>query len=97
VEGASAESEAAEAGYLKGQTLEDMDRRDDAVTTYRALASRYPARNVAGLAPWRPRRDGLLAGEPHGAAGGGGPAGGDRGGAGAACPLSTGRGEFKSN
>src|SRR5207245_1606893 len=44
---------AAEAGYLKGQTLEDMDRRDDAVATYRALASRYPARNVAGLALWR--------------------------------------------
>src|SRR5205809_8120516 len=40
-------------GYLKGQTLEDMDRRDDAVATYRALASRYPARNVAGLALWR--------------------------------------------
>ncbi len=53
VEGASTESEAAEAGYLKGQTLEDMDRRDDAVATYRALASRYPARNVAGLALWR--------------------------------------------
>src|SRR5947207_2168605 len=50
VESASTESEAAEAGYLKGQTLEDMDRRDDAVATYRALASRYPARNVAGLA-----------------------------------------------
>jgi len=67
VEGASTESEAAEAGYLKGQTLEDMDRRDDAVATYRALASRYPARNVAGLALWRLGWIAYLRGDLHGA------------------------------
>ncbi|OLB99027.1 MAG: hypothetical protein AUH30_06470 [Candidatus Rokubacteria bacterium 13_1_40CM_68_15] len=53
VEGAPTESEAAEAGYLKGETLEDMDRHVEAAATYRALASRYPTRNVAGLALWR--------------------------------------------
>src|SRR5262249_47913193 len=53
VEGAPKEYEAAEAGYLKGEMLEDMDRLTEAASTYRALANRYPARNVAGLALWR--------------------------------------------
>ena len=53
VEGAPTESEAAEAGYLKGETLNDMDRHGEAADTYRALAARYPTRHVAGLALWR--------------------------------------------
>src|SRR5262249_31407551 len=50
---ASREPEAAEAGYLKGEMLEDMDRLAEAAGTYRAVASRYPTRNVAGQALWR--------------------------------------------
>jgi soluble lytic murein transglycosylase len=53
VENSPTESEAAEAGYLKGEMLEDMDRLTEAASTYRTLASRYRARNVAGLALWR--------------------------------------------
>jgi len=53
VEGTTTESEAAEAGYLKGEMLEDMDRSVEAAGAYRALAARYPMRHVAGLALWR--------------------------------------------
>ncbi len=67
VEGSPTESEAAEAGYLKGETLEDMDRRDDAAATYRALVSRYPTRNVAGFALWRLGWIAYLSGDLRGA------------------------------
>src|SRR5262249_58335269 len=55
VENSPTESEAAEAGYLKGEMLEDMDHLAEAASTYRSVASRYPTRNVAGQALWRPR------------------------------------------
>ena len=53
LEAARTESEAAGAAYLKGQVLEEMDRTVEAAGTYRALATKYPARDVAGSAMWR--------------------------------------------
>jgi soluble lytic murein transglycosylase len=47
------EAEAAEAAFLRGRTLDDLDRRADAAAAYRAVAARYPNREVAGAALWR--------------------------------------------
>jgi soluble lytic murein transglycosylase len=46
-------TEAAEAGYLKARTLDDLDREPLAMAAYRAVATRYPTRQVAGEALWR--------------------------------------------
>jgi soluble lytic murein transglycosylase len=53
VEGHSSEAEAAEAGYLKGRALEEMDQIPKAIIAYRAVATRHPAREVAGASLWR--------------------------------------------
>ena len=47
------EADAAEALWLRARALEDADRLPEAVTAYKALASRYPRREVAGGAMWR--------------------------------------------
>ncbi|HSE93704.1 MAG TPA: transglycosylase SLT domain-containing protein [Methylomirabilota bacterium] len=53
VEARGAESEAAEATYLRGRVLDDLDRQPQASTAYAAVASRHPNREVAGAALWR--------------------------------------------
>jgi soluble lytic murein transglycosylase len=53
VEGSGTEGEVAEAIYLKGRTLDEMDRLIPATTAYRTVATRYPAREMAGAALWR--------------------------------------------
>jgi soluble lytic murein transglycosylase len=53
VEHHGAEAEAAEAAYLRGRGLEELDETAKAATTYRSLAARYPTREVAGAALWR--------------------------------------------
>ena len=47
------EADAAEALWLRARALEDADRMPEAVTAYKALAARYPRREVAGGAMWR--------------------------------------------
>jgi soluble lytic murein transglycosylase len=63
-----AESEAAEALFLKGSVLEDMNRNTEATALYRRLAARYPARHEAGAALWRLGWLAYLAGDTAGAA-----------------------------
>ena len=46
------EAEAAEAAYQRARLLQDMGRTADAAAAYRALAARYPTREVAGDALW---------------------------------------------
>lgn len=47
------EGEAAEAALLRARTLDEMDRHADAQAAYRAVAAKYPNREVAGSALWR--------------------------------------------
>jgi len=47
------EADAAEAMWMRARALEDADRLSEAVTAYKALAARYPKREVAGGAMWR--------------------------------------------
>jgi soluble lytic murein transglycosylase len=47
------EADAAEAMWMRARALEDADRLPEAVTAYKALAARYPKREVAGGAMWR--------------------------------------------
>jgi soluble lytic murein transglycosylase len=47
------DAEASEAMYLRARLFEDLRRDADAEETYRALAARFPAREVAGSALWR--------------------------------------------
>jgi soluble lytic murein transglycosylase len=47
------EAEAAEAAYQRALLLDDMGRTADAAAAYRAVAARYPQREVAGAALWR--------------------------------------------
>jgi soluble lytic murein transglycosylase len=47
------EAEAAEAAYLKARTLDEAGRESAAIAAYRAVASTYPNREVAGAALWR--------------------------------------------
>jgi len=47
------EAEVAEGMYLQARLLEDRRRDALAEDTYRALARRFPAREVAGIALWR--------------------------------------------
>jgi soluble lytic murein transglycosylase len=49
----AAEAEAAEAAWLRARALEELDRPAEAGVAYRAVAARYPAREVAGAALWR--------------------------------------------
>ncbi|HEX2440866.1 MAG TPA: transglycosylase SLT domain-containing protein [Methylomirabilota bacterium] len=48
-----AEADAAEALWIRARALEDGQRPADAAAVYRALAMRYPKREVAGAALWR--------------------------------------------
>jgi soluble lytic murein transglycosylase len=47
------EADAAQALWMRAHALEDARRPADAITAYRALAARYPKREVAGAALWR--------------------------------------------
>ncbi|MBI2219476.1 MAG: transglycosylase SLT domain-containing protein [Candidatus Rokubacteria bacterium] len=50
---AGSEAEAAEAAWERARVLDDLGREADATAAYRAVAARYPAREVAGAALWR--------------------------------------------
>jgi soluble lytic murein transglycosylase len=62
------EPDAAEALWMQGRALEDAQRPAEAVKVYRALATRYPKREVAGGALWRIGWDAYLSGKPGEAA-----------------------------
>ena len=47
------ESEAADAAWERARLLDDLGRDKEAVAAYRAVAQRYPAREVAGASLWR--------------------------------------------
>jgi soluble lytic murein transglycosylase len=47
------EAEAAEAAYQRALLLDDMGRTGEASAGYKAVAARYPNREVAGAALWR--------------------------------------------
>jgi soluble lytic murein transglycosylase len=53
VAGTGAETEKAEALYLKARVLEDLTRESEAITAYRAVATQYPAREAAAASLWR--------------------------------------------
>jgi soluble lytic murein transglycosylase len=53
VAGHGPETEASEALLRKARLLDDMERTSDAAATYRAVATRFPGREVAGAALWR--------------------------------------------
>jgi len=59
-----AEPDAAEALWMHGRALEDAQRPGDAAAVYRALATRYPRREVAGGALWRLGWNAYLGGKP---------------------------------
>ncbi|MBI3634763.1 MAG: transglycosylase SLT domain-containing protein [Candidatus Rokubacteria bacterium] len=67
VERQGAEAEQAEAAYLRAETLEQMEREPQAVTAYRHVTGRYPAREVAGEALWRLGWIAYLKGDARGA------------------------------
>ena len=68
VAGHGAEPDAGEALWMQGRALEDAQRPAEAVKVYRALAARYPKREVAGGALWRLGWDAYLSGRPAEAA-----------------------------
>jgi soluble lytic murein transglycosylase len=47
------EAEASEASYLRARTLDELNRGAAAAAAYRAVATRFPNRDVAGAALWR--------------------------------------------
>ena len=47
------EADAAEAGYQRARLLDDMGQEVEAAGAYRAVATRYATREVAGAALWR--------------------------------------------
>jgi soluble lytic murein transglycosylase len=47
-----AEAEASEAAYRRARLLDDTGRSADAINAYRAVAARFPGRDVAGDALW---------------------------------------------
>lgn len=47
------ETEASEAAYLRARALDELNRGAAAAAAYRALATRFPNRDVAGAALWR--------------------------------------------
>ncbi|HEU4369790.1 MAG TPA: transglycosylase SLT domain-containing protein [Methylomirabilota bacterium] len=63
------EADAAEALWLRARTLEDAQRPVEATAAYRALATRYPKREVAGDALWRLGWSAYLRGDAREAAG----------------------------
>ncbi len=58
------DAEAAEAAYQRARVLQDMGRTADAAAAYRALAARYPNREVAGDALWELGWASYVAGKP---------------------------------
>jgi soluble lytic murein transglycosylase len=46
------EAEASEAAYLRARLLDDTGRSAEAINAYRAVAARFPGRDVAGDALW---------------------------------------------
>src|SRR2546422_6398828 len=44
---------ASEALYRRAEILDDLDRREEAATAYRAVVARYPSREVGAKARWR--------------------------------------------
>jgi soluble lytic murein transglycosylase len=61
------EAEAAEAAFLRARTLDELERQADAAAAYRAVATRYPNREVAGAALWRLGWLAYLRSDPKGA------------------------------
>jgi soluble lytic murein transglycosylase len=61
------DAEAAEAAYQRALLLDDMGRTGEAAAAYKALAARYPTREVAGAALWRLGWISYLAKNPKGA------------------------------
>ncbi|PYN93610.1 MAG: hypothetical protein DMD91_29755 [Candidatus Rokuibacteriota bacterium] len=59
------ETEAAEAAWERARLLEDLERQKDATVAYRAVAQRYPAREVAGASLWRLGWLAYLDGDAH--------------------------------
>jgi soluble lytic murein transglycosylase len=53
VASSASEADAAEALWLQGRALEEAQRPAEAAVAYRALASRFPRREIAGGALWR--------------------------------------------
>jgi soluble lytic murein transglycosylase len=53
VEASGAEAEAAEAGWLKARAIDEPGRESAALSAYRAVATRFPNREVGGGAQWR--------------------------------------------
>jgi peptidoglycan lytic transglycosylase len=53
VEGSGTEAEVAEAIFLKGRTLDELDRPVPAAAAFRTVATKYPGREVAGASLWR--------------------------------------------
>ena len=68
VAAAGSEAEASEALDQQARTLDDLERDGEAATAYRALATRYPKREVAGAAMWRLGWLAYLRGDVKGAA-----------------------------
>ncbi len=62
-----AEAEAAEALYQRARLLDDLDRAAEAAEAYRAVAARYPSREVAGASLWRLGWLAYLRGDARGA------------------------------
>jgi peptidoglycan lytic transglycosylase len=53
VEASGTDAEVAEAIFLKGRTLDELDRLAPAAAAFRTVATRFPAREVAGASLWR--------------------------------------------
>jgi len=62
------DAEASEALYRRAEILDDLDRREEAATAYRAVVARYPSREVGAKARWRLGWLAWLAGDARGAA-----------------------------
>ncbi|MBI2158202.1 MAG: transglycosylase SLT domain-containing protein [Candidatus Rokubacteria bacterium] len=62
-----AEAEAAQALWERGRLLEDLDRPAEAAEAYRALAARWPEREIAAAGLWRLGWLAWLAGDVRGA------------------------------
>ena len=62
------DAEASEALYRRAEILDDLDRREEAATAYRAVVARYPSREVGAKARWRLGWLAWLTGDARGAA-----------------------------
>src|SRR5206468_3823652 len=63
------DADVAEAFYQRARILDDLDRRAEAATAYRAVIARYPSREVGAASLWRLGWLAWLAGDARGAAG----------------------------